>query len=293
LLTPLRRRLDASLRRRSPAALLVGALVAVIALAYGDFTVGPPGLTPILFYLVPTVLVAWYAGRGPGLLVACAAALAWLLTDALTHGPYAAPWIPYANGALRLGALLVVSEVVARLRAARERERQLARSDHLTGAPNLRSFYERAASEIARARRYVHPFSVAYVDLDEFRQINERVGHLAGDAVLCSAARVIGSVLRVSDVVARLGGDEFVMLLPETGSAPARLAVDKVRRALAEVVPVDGWRLTACVGMVTYLVPPASVDELLGAAARLLDTAKQSGRDAVAQETRNEVPRER
>src|SRR5437773_2624774 len=134
-------------------------------------------------------------------------------------------------------ALLLVSQAVARLRLAHARERELARRDALTGAPNARAFYELAGAEIARARRYIHPFSVAYLDLDDFKLVNDRLGHLAGDAVLRSVARALGGVLRASDVVARLGGDEFAVLLPEAGAAPARLATDKLRQALAEVVP--------------------------------------------------------
>src|SRR5205085_1549573 len=191
----------------------------------------------------------------------------------------------------RLDAWLVlVSEALARLRLAHARERQLARSDALTGAPNARAFYEVAEAEITRARRYAHPFSVAYLDLDDFKLVNDRLGHLAGDAVLRSVARALSGVMRASDVVARLGGDEFVVLLPEASAAPARLATEKLRGALADVVPAHGWRMTASIGVATFLVPPESVDELLGAVDGLMYRAKQGGKNGVAHETRNEAP---
>ncbi len=268
---------------------LVAGLVMVAGLGYLDFATGPE-LTPVLFYLVPIALVAWFAGRAAGAAVAGAAGLAWLLSDALTHGDYAAPSIPYWNAAVRLCVLLAVSETVARLRAVIERERELARTDPLTGVANARAFSERAAAEIARARRYQHPFTVVFLDLDAFKLVNDRLGHAAGDAVLRSVARALVGVLRASDSVARLGGDEFVILFPETGSAPARLAVEKLRDSLATVVPAHGWRMTASIGVATYLVPPDSVDALIGVADRLMYSAKQSGRDAVAHETQNEAP---
>lgn len=257
-------------------------------IGYVDFATGPD-LTPLLFYLVPIACVAWYAGRGPGAVVACAGGLAWLLSDALTHGDYAHWSLPYWNGVLRLGALLLVADVAARWRAAVARSGEMERVDARTGAPNLRAFYDRAAAEINRARRYPHAFSVACVDLDDFKLVNARLGHEAGDAVLRSVARVLTGVLRASDAMARIGGDQFVVLLPEAGAAPARLTVEKLQAALGDVVPAHGWRLTASIGVATFLVPPESVDALLAAGDRLMYRAKQSGTNAVAHETQNEA----
>lgn len=280
-------RVDAWLSGRPQWMLLAGGLVLVAGIGYLDFATGHE-LGPLASYLVPVGLLAWYGGRGVGAVVACAAGLAWLLADALTHGAYAHWSLPYWNGALRLGALLFVSEIVARLRAALRRERELARVDARTGVANLRAFYERAAAEIARARRYPHPFSVACVDLDEFQLVNQRLGHAAGDAVLRTVAHALTGVLRVSDVVANIGGDQFVVLLPEAGAAPARLAVEKLQQALGAIVPAHGWHLTAGIGLATFLVPPESVDALLASADRLMYLAKQSGKSAIAQETQND-----
>jgi len=249
-----------------------------------------PELSPLLLYLAPIVLVAWYAGRAAGAVIACASAVAWLLSDALTHGEYAHWSIPYWNGVLRLGALLLVSELALRLRHARVRERDLGRSDPRTGVANLRAFYDLAAAEIARAQRYPHAFSVVYIDLDEFKLVNFRLGHEAGDAVLRSVAHALTGVLRASDAVARVGGDQFVVLLPEAGAAAARLAAEKLRQALGDVVPAHGWHLTASIGVATFLVPPESVDALLAAADRLMYQAKQSGKNTVVHETQNDAP---
>lgn len=285
-------RLVAWLGRQPPGVVLVGGLVVVAGVGYLDFATGPE-LTPVLFYLVPTVLVAVLAGRAPGFAVAGASTVAWLLSDALTHGGYAHWSIPYWNGALCLGTLGLVAETAARLRAAYAREGDVTRSDPLTGVANLRAFYETAAAEITRARRYPHPFSVVGIDLDDFNVVNFRLGHAAGDAVLRTVARALTGVLRASDAIARLGGDQFVVLLPEAGAPAARLTVEKLRQALADVVPAHGWRITASIGVATFLVPPESVDALLAATDHLMSRAKESGKNAVAHETQNEAAVER
>lgn len=282
------RSLDGWLGSRSRATFAVAGLLAVAALGYLDFATGPE-LTPVVFYLLPIVPVAWYAGRGPGALVAAAAGLSWVLADALTHGGYAQAGIPYWNAAARLAVLVLVAAVVARLRGAIGREAKLARTDALTDVANLLAFYEVASAEIARSRRYRHPFTMAYVDLDGFKQVNDRLGHLAGDAVLRSVARALVETVRASDTVARMGGDEFGVLLPETDGPAARIVAGKLRAAVSGVVVAHGARVTASIGAVTSLVPPESVEALIGIADRLMYGAKRSGGDAVAHETRNEA----
>ena len=94
--------------------------------------------------------------------------------------------------------------------------------------------------------------------------------------------------LAAVEIVARVGGDEFVVLLPETGTAPARLAIDKLRHAVSGIVPAHGWRLSASIGVATYLVAPESVDVLVGTADQLMSAAKRSGKNTVSHETQND-----
>ncbi len=275
---------DAWLRRRPRTTVVAIGLGLVAVVAYADTSVAPD-LAPLV-YLAPIGLVAWYAGRSAGALVALTGTGAWLLTDAAGRGFPPAMVVSW-DALVRLAAFLVVAVTMAALRQSLDRERQVARTDPLTGVGNARAFYEAADAEIARARRYQRPFTAAYVDLDDFKAVNDRLGHTGGDAVLRSVARAITGVLRKSDLVARIGGEEFCILLPETATAPARIVVQKLREALSDVLVAHGWRLTASIGVVTYLVPPESVDEMVGKVDHLMYTAKQGGKNAVEHATAN------
>ena len=271
------RRLDAWLRRQSEATILALGCVLVAACGYADY-VAASDLAPLV-YLAPLSLVAWYAGWWPAVGIAVASTLAWLLGASDSRS--------YWDLAVRFGAFLVVGYVVAARRRSLHREEQLARTDPLTGLANLRAFYELADAEIARARRYTHPFTAIYVDLNGFKAINERLGHTAGDRVLRAVARGIRDSVRATDLVARVGGDEFVILLPETSAAPARLVIQKLQDVLARTPLPDDAALSPSMGVATYFTPPPTVDALVQTADALMYHAKGRGEGGVEHRTFN------
>ena len=110
--------------------------------------------------------------------------------------------------------------------------RELAELDSLTGLHNRRLFYEFLAREIARARRYERYVSVIVFDLDDFKRINDRLGHLGGDAVLMGVADAVRSAVRETDIPCRVGGDEFAVILPESSRDDAELLADRIALAI-------------------------------------------------------------
>lgn len=124
------------------------------------------------------------------------------------------------------------------------RTKKLTRQDDLTGALNRRGFFEVLDDESKRSQRYLHPLTVVYVDLDDFKLVNDLKGHKTGNLVLQEVARTMQSILREVDFVARLGGDEFALLLPETGAENVRAVLEKLRTALMNKMNARDWRVT-------------------------------------------------
>ena len=168
--------------------------------------------------------------------------------------------------------------VALALRSSLARERRLARTDDVTGVRNARAFYEAAATEIERARRYQHPFSVACVDL----------GHRVGDELLRSAAAALRGALRATDLIARLGRDEFIVLLPETPDAATRVVLEKLRTGLVDLRSPDGRQISTSIGGVTFGTPPGGVDDIVRAADERIAEAKATG--TVSHATWNAAP---
>lgn len=183
-----------------------------------------------------------------------------------------------------LAAVRDISERVqlqSQLNAALERERSLANTDPLTGAANRRFFVVVMQREIDRLRRYGHTFSLCYIDLDNFKVINDQRGHSVGDQLLRELVTTMGAHLRASDLLARLGGDEFAMLLPETGRAGAIAKLKRVRLDVAELMKSRGWPVTLSVGILACREAPGDLDTLVHAADALMYRAKMAGKDSV------------
>lgn len=262
--------------------IVVFAYATIALLAYAQ-THLPAELPVALVYVVPVVGVASAGGLRSGLLAAALAAVV-RLTLELASNPASVvmPWIGFAI-ALTVYSLAAWSAASLVARAATERE--LALTDPLTGLGNRRFFQEIAQIELHRSRRYQRPLSLAYVDVDRFKQVNDTQGHDAGDALLQLIARETLSALRTSDVVARVGGDEFAMLLPETPLEGAEIALEKLRERLLSASRASGCDVGFSIGVVGCDGGESSFDELLKAADAVMYAAKRERRVVLKQRT--------
>lgn len=264
--------------------LFASAGIMVAALAGLASAIGSE-LALVIFYLAPISISAYFVGRWQGRLTAILSAIAWtIMEEALRPIDTPLP-VVLGSGFNRAVLFLVVAELLSSLRDAFEHERQLARTDSLTGLANNRSFGERAEQELLRARRYGRPLSLLYIDLDGFKTINDQQGHAAGDVLLQRTAHALRESLRRTDAVARIGGDEFIVLLPETGTESADIVIGKVRDALGRAFQGLGAGTTASIGAVTADVPPTTVEMLVARADQLTYESKGKGKNQVTHVT--------
>jgi diguanylate cyclase (GGDEF)-like protein len=173
----------------------------------------------------------------------------------------------------------------ADLERALARERMLSRTDPLTGAGNRRYFFDLAAHELGVARRYGHPLSVVLFDVDHFKQVNDTLGHQAGDETLRAVVAVAGRHLRRADVLARYGGEEFIALLPLTDGEGALAVAERMRQDIAAAeLPGGhgGLRLTVSCGVAELRAEDETVDQLVLRADHALYAAKRAGRNRTA-----------
>lgn len=224
------------------------------------------------------LVIAWMDGRRNGLLVAVLAAAMWTVSDIASDRQFSSLWIPWANGVTRLVTYSLVALLAAQVRRQFEREHDLATRDGLSGLQNRRSFLEVGEAEVERSKRYAHPLAVIFLDLDDFKQINDSQGHDAGDAALRATAKALLRALRTSDRVARLGGDEFAVILPEIGYDAAVEAARKIsaaaNQALAVYPPVK-----ASIGVAWFGEADRLFTAMLKAADELMYEVKESGKN--------------
>ncbi|MEW6053470.1 MAG: diguanylate cyclase [Nitrospirota bacterium] len=270
------------LSRQSRTFLLSLGIVMVLVVAVIRYATGPE-FALSLFFMLPIFLVAWFVGKPAGIILSVLSALAWLAADVLMGRNFTYSFSPYLNGIFRLSVFLILVNIVAALKTNLERERTFARKDFLTGIANRQAFFEYAGIEINRCRRYGYPVTIAYLDCDNLKSINDNQGHQTGDSVLKAAADTLQKSIRATDIVARLGGDEFSVLLPETGQEAAGTVILKVQRNLLDVMKKNQWPATFSFGVVTFNRPPLHVDELINRADAEMYGAKQEGKNTIRQ----------
>ncbi len=235
-----------------------------------------------LLYLAPIAFGTWLVSidAGVALSVAAAAVSAWA-SFAGRGGAALHPAVLTWNLLVQLGVFLAMVLLLNGLRQRLEAEQALARTDALTGVANRRAFLEAAELELERARRSGRPMTFAFIDCDDFKDVNDSLGHTQGDALLVVAAQTLRGATRAVDTVARLGGDEFGLLLPETDGPTAQPLLARLRATLLAAAQRHGWRVGFSIGAATFVAPPRSVDELMAAADALMYQAKRGAKGSI------------
>lgn len=233
-----------------------------------------------LYYLA-IAFGAQFISMRAGMLLALLSSIAWMSSNLLAGGH------PYGTGVRAVNFLtmsfsfLVVGYLIGRLRQSIERESDLSRRDPLTGLHNSRAFHEFGDFVIASARRTGTPLTLAFIDLDNFKSVNDRMGHHEGDRILREAGALMVRHFRESDLLARLGGDEFAVLLPNTDPEAAQAALERLRSAMESLMSGQGLFVTMSIGAVHFATAPARLQEAIQAADSLMYEVKRDGKNRV------------
>ncbi|MGH7519923.1 MAG: GGDEF domain-containing protein [Gemmatimonadales bacterium] len=235
-----------------------------------------------VLYIIPVLLVTWTEGLVWGVVFGIASigmreAVAWDQMPADTPLGWR-----IGNAAAYVAVVAVAMAGLQTLRRSQAALALLVTQDALTNVLNARAFAERLGQELDRNRRYPRPLALLYMDLDNFKTINDTHGHQTGDAVLRLVADAMRSSVRAADVVGRLGGDEFAVLMPETDAQLADAAAKRLVASLRNVFKGTP-NVTASIGVVSCTATEANTDDLLRRADQAMYDAKRMGKDRVVQ----------
>lgn len=233
-----------------------------------------------VFYLYPVFRVAWLTGRRYAIPMCVFCAGLWIAADFYSGHTYSSPMILYGNGLVRFAYFISVAALAWWLRQERDRHALIARTDALTGLPNRLAFLEIAGHVSQRSLRRKSAVALAYLDVDNFKQVNDQQGHSAGDELLRIIGHTLKQTSRASDLAARLGGDEFALLLPDTDLPGAQVVVQKVRAALMKSVKQNHWPVSFSIGCIAFM-RGATVDEMVRRADALMYEVKNRGKDTI------------
>lgn len=276
----LRDRIHLWLNRLSPQVIMLLSMVGVALMGALDYLTGYE-ISVSLFYLAPVSLAVWYGDRREGIIVALLCAATWLVVDRMSGHVYRGQWIEWWNALIRLGFFVITAQLLSIVKEQLQLQSQLASSDGLTGLLNRRALRGGLRRSLELARRSSSPLTLAYIDVDNFKSVNDRQGHDRGDKLLQAIGEILSHVMRTTDYAARLGGDEFAVVLPATGAEGGEQVISKLRRQLRARVAEGGWPVSFSIGVITLQKVSVDVDEALRLVDATMYEVKRAGKDAM------------
>ncbi len=271
-------RLATSLEGWPPRTAAGVAFVLVVAVGTAQALLGFE-LSLISLYAVPVALAAWASTPRTAYTLAAVSVALPTPFAVLAGEPIGGPFIwSVLSNFILLGIIVIL---LTTLRRRLSDEAAFVATDTLTGLLNRGSFITRLDAELARADRYGRAFTLAYVDLDNFKAVNDLEGHDTGDELLRRVADVLRSSTRQTDVVGRLGGDEFAAVLPETTGGATGSVLENLRKQLIRTMAKGGWPVTFSIGVVTFEAPIDTSRLALQLADAAMYSVKRSGKDGI------------
>ncbi|GJL73351.1 MAG: hypothetical protein NMNS01_25500 [Nitrosomonas sp.] len=274
------KQIDAYLSALSTFSIFAIGCIGAMLLGVVNHLLGPE-ISFSVFYIAPIMLVTWYGGKKPGYLIAMISAGVWLYVDLTAGNQYSSLLIPVWNMLVRLVFFLIILRLLTVVHEKLVFEESLAATDPLTGLSNRRFFQEQLEREYARNQRHPEPFTIVYFDLDNFKYVNDTMGHTVGDVLLQNVAQTLLNVVRSSDFVSRLGGDEFAILFPMLDKSSTSVVLEKLQNSLLETMRKKNWPVTFSIGAVTFSDVMSSSREMIKLVDDLMYEVKKSGKNDI------------
>lgn len=261
--------------------ILLGCIAAIGLICWINYQIGVY-ISLVIFLLIPISVAAWFLGPYWAYVIALLSAAGRFILDVGLFPPVAPVWMLRWDVASKSAFFVIFAYVVLRLRRALDSERRLARIDTLTGAYTRHVFYDFLEREIATSQRSQRPLALAYIDLDNFKTVNDSRGHAAGDDALRLVARTVHGHVRRGELLGRLGGDEFALLMRDADAAGAHTIVERLRQTLLDAMRARGLPITFSIGVCVYDGrEPISADQFITAADELMYEVKHTSKNAV------------
>lgn len=266
----------------STGAAIVVSILLLAIVGTGDYFIGTE-LSVASLYLIPVMMITWKTSATIGVALSMVAAGLWAAAALHEDGTGVAAYVLW-EAAIRLATTVLFVVLLSSLKASLVRVSLLARKDSLTELPNRGSFYELVSQEILRCKRYGGAISIAFIDLDKFKDLNDRAGHDVGDEALRVVAQTLRAQLRSTDLPARLGGDEFAVMLPGLDARGASQATQILQSRLLTAMENRGWSITFSIGLATFTTALDSVDEMIKRADMLMYKMKREGKGGISEQ---------
>jgi len=263
--------------------IIILSYVTIIITGIIDYFIGHE-ISFSVFYLISIFIVSWKFGLIHNIIICIFAAVVWFISDLLSSHQYSHFIIPYWNTLIRLAFFIIISSLLYLCKKHIEKINTLANLDGLTKLYNNRFFYELLDLEFKKAKRYQYHFSIIYIDLDNFKQVNDTYGHNKGDELLIDIANILKNSVRESDIIARVGGDEFVIFLQNINAEYSLMIINKLKTEIINEMKKNNWPVTCSIGIATYYKIPDKMHEIIKNADNLMYIAKKKGKNRIKQE---------
>ncbi|MEO0233876.1 MAG: GGDEF domain-containing protein [candidate division WOR-3 bacterium] len=234
-----------------------------------------------IFYLIPISISVLFGGFYSGIIISLFSAVIWALADIYSGHQYENFLIPLWNAIMRLGYFSLHSFFMSRFLEMYKKVKKESLTDSLTAVTNSRFFYILFEQELMKAKRSKKPFTLAYIDLDNFKSVNDTYGHLEGDSLLIKIAQTIKKNIRETDILARIGGDEFILLLPETDYKLSDNILKRLKDVVLIEVKKNDYPVTLSIGAITFNKFDYEINDMIKQADDLMYKIKREGKNNV------------